>query len=213
MIVPWGRERCALGLNDVEGGFMTGRADDRRRKEDHAKRVFNGSLLRQSGSRTSLGISGSQTSLCCGDYATEGIEAVEAVDAHAHEKLLDYYAGGDYSQLTSLPRRTPSEAVPARPTTLEFLDLIVEGCATQWIDLRRAFKKFENRNTGHVTADDFGIVFRRAFSVYLAPEEADALVAMFAGETAVRVTFAQFAAVVTREMSRGYKLRRDGRSS
>ena len=95
-------------------------------------------MLRQSGSRTSLGISGSQTSLCCGDYATEGIEAVEAVDAHAHEKLLDYYAGGDYSQLTSLPRRTPSEAVPARPTTLEFLDLIVEGCATQWIDLRRA---------------------------------------------------------------------------
>ena len=111
MIVPWGRERRALGLNDVEGGFMTGRADDRQRKENHAKRVFNGSLLRQSGSRTSLGISGSQTSLCCGDYATEGIEAVEAVDAHAHEKLLDYYAGGDYSQLTSLPRRTPSEAV------------------------------------------------------------------------------------------------------
>ena len=64
-----------------------------------------------------------------------------------------------------------------------------------------------------MTADDFGIVFRRAFSVYLAPEEADALVAMFAGETAVRVTSAQFAAVVTREMSRGYKLRRDGRSS
>ena len=41
-----------------------------------------------------------------------------------------------------------------------------------------------------MTADDFGIVFRRAFSVYLAPEEADALVAMFAGETAVRVTTA-----------------------
>ena len=211
MIVPWGRERKALGLRDVDGPFMTGTLRDKERKEAHARRVINGSLLKNTESQSSL----LSETLVMGDYAAQTVVAggdAMAVDSHDHRKLLDYYAGGDYSQITSLPRRTPCEAVSARPSVVEFLDLIVEGCATQWRDMRSAFKKFDNRNKGVINADDLGIVFRRAFNVHISPEEADELVSMFGAADgqphAIHVTYSQFCSVVEREMQRGYKPRR-----
>ena len=137
MIVPWGRDRRAVGFGDTEGGFMKEGRQGEALKSEHTRRVINGSLLKSVESCDTLPSLGGTTSreepLSLGDYTanTIGEGLVTPVDAHAHNKLLDYYAGGDYSQIPSLAKNPACQALSTKPRTVEFLDLLVEGCATQ----------------------------------------------------------------------------------
>ena len=92
--------------------------------------------------------------------------------------------------------------------TLEFLDLIVEGCATMWLDLRAAFTKFDERHCGRVIASDFVNVFRVAFNVTLSPAEAQAVVEIF-DPSGLGVRYASFCEVIDRELAKGYKVKRE----
>ena len=78
--------------------------------------------------------------------------------------------------------------------------------------MRRAFQKLDNRNCGFLIAEDFEVVFRRAFNVPITPEEASDLVSLFCmadnDPSGTRVNFSQFCYVVEKEMSRGHKPRR-----
>ena len=87
------------------------------------------------------------------------------MDAHDHSKLLDYYAGGDYSQITSLVKTPASEVLSTQRETVEFLDLLVEGVATVWRDFREAFQRLDITHRGFIIADDLEPVFRRTFNV------------------------------------------------